>query len=92
MRRPAHPQEDPRQPIVLFPEVVDGFRTVLNGGLGVQDPFDLLSIELGMRTTARIRADLSPAGMDWISFLRTRHIRMPLQRPKPSPGQGPAVV
>ena len=29
----------------------------------------------GMLTTARIRADLQPAGLDWISALTTKHLR-----------------
>ena len=36
----------------------------------------------GMLTTARIREDLMPAGLDWISALRTRDIRR-LLRPGP---------
>ncbi len=46
----------------------------------------------GMRTTARIREDLSPAGLDWISALKNQHLRALLKRPKPAPGQDPAAV
>ena len=35
----------------------------------------------GMLTTARIRADLAPAGLDWISALRTAHLRQLTQAP-----------
>ena len=46
----------------------------------------------GMLTTARIRADLAPAGLDWISALKTQHLRKLLKQPKPAPGQDPAAV
>ena len=38
-----------------------------------------------MITAARIRQDLSPAGLDWISALRTVDIRKLLQAPKGHP-------
>ena len=45
----------------------------------IQDRFRVGRIALvgdrGMITAARIRQDLSPAGMDWISALRTVDIR-----------------
>ena len=46
----------------------------------------------GMLTTARIREDLSPAGLDWISALKSQQLRSLLQRPKPAPGEDPAAV
>ncbi len=46
----------------------------------------------GMLTTARIRTDLSPAGLDWISALKSQHLRKLLKRPKPAPGQDPDAV
>ena len=39
----------------------------------------------GMVTTARIRQDLQPAGLDWISALTTRGIRKLLKAPKQPP-------
>ncbi len=46
----------------------------------------------GMLTTARLRKDLQPAGLDWISALKSQSVRTLLQRPKPSPGQDPDAV
>ena len=46
----------------------------------------------GMLTTARLREDLQPAGLDWISALKSQSVRTLLQRPKPSPGQDPEAV
>ena len=37
----------------------------------------------GTLTTARIRADLEPAGLDWISALQTRDLRKLLRSPDP---------
>ncbi len=41
----------------------------------------------GMLTTARIRADLQPAGLDWISALTTKHLRKLVAAPGQA-GQG----
>ena len=46
----------------------------------------------GMLTTARLRADLQPAGLDWISALKNQSVRTLLKRPKPAPGQDPDAV
>ncbi len=46
----------------------------------------------GMLTTARLRADLKPADLDWISALKNRSVRTLLKRPKPAPGQDPDAV
>ena len=46
----------------------------------------------GMLTTARIREDLCPAGLDWIAALKSQHLRTLLKRPKPRPGQDPATL
>ena len=46
----------------------------------------------GMLTTARIREDLEPAGLDWISALKSQHLRTLLKRPKPAGGQDPEAV
>ena len=47
----------------------------------------------GMLTTARIRKDLQPAGLDWISALRSRDLRKlvaaPGQAGQGTPGQAP---
>ena len=55
----------------------------------IQDRFRVGRIALvgdrGMITAARIRQDLSPAGLDWISALRTVDIRKLLQAPKGHP-------
>ena len=55
----------------------------------IQDRFQVGRIALvgdrGMITAARIRQDLSPAGLDWISALRTVDIRKLLQAPKGQP-------
>jgi hypothetical protein len=45
-----------------------------------------------MLTTARIREDVEPAGLDWISALKSQHLRTLLKRPKPAAGQDPASV
>ena len=53
----------------------------------VQQHFDLESIALvgdrGMLTTARLRDDLEPAGLAWISALKTDAIRKLLRKPQP---------
>ena len=46
----------------------------------------------GMLTTARLREDLEPAGLDWISALQNQSVRTLLKRPKPAPGQDPDAV
>ena len=46
----------------------------------------------GMLTTARIRADLAPAGLDWISALKSQQLRTLLKRPKPAAGQAPDTL
>ena len=45
-----------------------------------------LAGDRGMLTTARIREDLGPAGLDWISALKTVDIRKLLRQPKPKKG------
>ena len=45
-----------------------------------------LAGDRGMLTTARIREDLSPAGLDWISALTTVDIRKLLKQPQPKKG------
>jgi len=55
----------------------------------IRDRFQVGRIALvgdrGMITAARIRQDLLPAGLDWISALRTVDIRKLLQAPKGQP-------
>ena len=46
----------------------------------------------GMLTTARIREDLEPAGLDWISALRTADIRKLLKAADPAPLEPEALV
>ena len=46
-----------------------------------------LAGDRGMLTTARIREDLEPAGLDWIAALKSDQIRGLLKRPKPAAGQ-----
>ncbi len=46
----------------------------------------------GMLTTARIRGDLAPAGIDWISALRTGDIRKLLRSAAPAPLATEALV
>ena len=41
----------------------------------------------GMLTSARIREDLEPAGLDWVSALKTCDIRPLLRPPKPREGE-----
>ena len=45
-----------------------------------------LAGDRGMLTTARIREDLGPAGLDWISALKTVDIRKLLKQPQPQKG------
>ena len=45
-----------------------------------------LAGDRGMLTTARIREDLGPAGLDWISALKTVDIRKLLKQPQPKKG------
>ena len=45
-----------------------------------------LAGDRGMLTTARIREDPGPAGLDWISALTTVDIRKLLKQPKPKKG------
>ena len=58
----------------------------------LRERFELEQVALvgdrGMLTTARIRADLEPAGLDWISALKTGHLRQLL---KPSAEQPAAL-
>ena len=50
----------------------------------------------GMLTTARIREDLQPAGLDWISALKSRDLRKLVAAPGPArkgpPGQAPVTA
>ena len=46
----------------------------------------------GLLTTARIRADLQPAGLGWISALKSQSVRTLVQRPGPSGGPAPAAA
>ena len=46
----------------------------------------------GMLTTARLREDLSPASLDWISALKSSDIRQLLKAPEPAAGQPAALV
>ena len=39
--------------------------------------------DCGMLTTARICEDLGPAGLDWMSVLKTSHVRTLLKQPQP---------
>ncbi len=39
----------------------------------------------GMLTTARIREDLQPASLDWVSALKTADLRTLLKQPRPDP-------
>ena len=48
-----------------------------------------LAGDRGMLTTARIREDLQPVGLDWISALKTKDIRPLLRPPKDADGQAP---
>ena len=46
-----------------------------------------LAGDRGMLTTARLREDLGPAGLDWISALTNSDIRPLLKKPKPPAGE-----
>ena len=48
-----------------------------------------LAGDRGMLTTARIREDLQPVGLDWISALKTKDIRPLLRPPNDGDGQAP---
>ena len=62
----------------------------------IRQRFGIVRIALvgdrGMLTTARLREDLKPAGLDWISALTSQSVRTLLKRPNPSPGQDPDSV
>ena len=62
----------------------------------VRQRFGIIRVALagdrGMLTTARLREDLGPVGLDWISALRNQDIRQLLKAPKPPPGEAPAAV
>ena len=62
----------------------------------IQKRFGIKSIALvgdrGMLTTARLREDLEPAGLDWISALKNASVRTLLKRPKPAAGQDPDTL
>ena len=55
----------------------------------IRQRFGIESVALagdrGMLTTARIREDLGPAGLDWVSALKTTDLRTLLKQPKPDP-------
>ena len=51
-----------------------------------------LAGDRGMLTTARIRKDLGPAGLDWVSALKSSDIRPLLKQPKPPAGGEPAAT
>ena len=51
-----------------------------------------LVVDRSMLTTARLREDLQPAGLDWISALKNQSVRRLLKRPKPLPGQDPDAM
>ena len=46
----------------------------------------------GMLTTARIREDLAPADLDWISALKSSDIRQLLKAPEPAEGEEAAAA
>ncbi|MDE0103811.1 MAG: IS1634 family transposase [Bryobacterales bacterium] len=45
----------------------------------------VLAGDRSMLTTARIREDLGPAGLDWVSALKAADLRTLLKQPKPDP-------
>ena len=59
----------------------------------IRDRFGIRQVALvgdrGMLTTARIREDLEPAALDWISALKTTDIRKLLKAPPDSPDEAP---
>ena len=77
----------------VFPGNTADPTTVATQVKKIQGRFGIQSIALvgdrGMLTTARIKQDLSPAGLAWISALRTDGIRKLLRPPK-SGGDGEA--
>ena len=72
--------------VEVFPGNTGDPNTLASQIRKIQDRFRVGRIALvgdrGMITAARIRQDLSPAGLDWISALRTVDIRKLLQTPK----------
>ncbi len=70
------------------PSTVPGQVDRVRGRFGVERV--ALVGDRGMLTTARIRADLEPAGLDWISALRTADIRR-LLREGPDGAPAPLV-
>ncbi len=77
--------------VEVFPGNTGDPSTVAAQVKKIQGRFGIESIALvgdrGMLTTARLREDLSPAGLAWISALRTGAIRK-LMRPPKSGGKG----
>ena len=77
--------------VEVFPGNTGDPSTVAAQVQKIQGRFGIESIALvgdrGMLTTARLREDLSPAGLAWISALRTGAIRK-LMRPPKSRGKG----
>ena len=79
-------------------EVFDGNtsdQTTVAGQLAtIRERFGISRIALvgdrGMITTARVREDLEPAGLDWISALRTSDLRKLARAPRS--GDDPALV
>ena len=77
--------------VEVFPGNTGDPKTVASQVEKIQGRFGIESIALvgdrGMLTTARLREDLSPAGLAWISALKTDAIRK-LMRPPKSRGEG----
>ena len=77
----------------VFPGNTADPTTVATQVKKIQERFGIESIALvgdrGMLTTARLKQDLSPAGLAWVSALRTDGIRK-LLRPSKSGGDGEA--
>ena len=77
--------------VEVFPGNTGDPSTVASQVQKIQGRFGIESIALvgdrGMLTTARLREDLSPAGLAWISALKTGAIRK-LMRPPKSRGKG----
>ena len=76
-------------PVEVFPGNTGDPTTLASQIRKIRDRFQVGRIALvgdrGMITAARIRQDLLPAGLDWISALRTVDIRKLLQAPKGHP-------
>ena len=66
------------------PATVHGLVQLLRKQFGLERI--ALTGDRGMLTTARIREDLGPAGLDWISALKTVDIRKLLRQPRPKQG------